>query len=178
MYRLRFEFDEEGVPPKQMICTADGTAVVEVLDEPSCKLGGKLVETPGAAWTWEWHGPWSWEPNDWAASPLTVQILALLNHQTLPNTNPIVRDTFLDLSDREWTVGEWCAAYMLRGAPSVEQAKVLADRVRWYLAIHDATWGPPRESADPTIRALAEQADSSVLVFRRYDGWAREHYDV
>lgn len=70
-YKIFFDFDAKGEPPSVYIHDDKGP-VLEVLEEPACKLGGRLVEG-------DWEGPWSWNPDDWEAGPLAYRILEFLS---------------------------------------------------------------------------------------------------
>jgi hypothetical protein len=83
-YKIRFEFDLEGEPPKQHIWEeqdSEEVHIAEVDENPISKLGGKLIEiSPGIV---EWKGPWSWDDDDWQSGPIANGIIDALNFKRI-----------------------------------------------------------------------------------------------
>lgn len=76
-YSIYFHFDCEGEPPEQIIADQDGTWLITIHDEPTCKLGGRPVDVDHGVF--DWAGPWSWEQDDWEPSALAAMTLEWMN---------------------------------------------------------------------------------------------------
>jgi hypothetical protein len=76
-YNIRFEFYTKNEPPDVYI-QRNGNDILEVLEEPICKLGGKLELIEESTNIWDWRGPWSNDGRDWEPGPLAKQVLRLL----------------------------------------------------------------------------------------------------
>jgi hypothetical protein len=61
-YNIQFKFDAEGEPPKEYIVDQQGTAVVEVFEEPT-------LLTP----------EWSWNEEDWRPGSMITEWCAFMN---------------------------------------------------------------------------------------------------
>lgn len=128
LYDIRLDFDAEGEPPAVYIWQEEEGDVLEVFEEPTCKLGGKLIEIqPGV---WEWDGPWSWNEMDWEPGPLAMKILKFLQED-----EPAVRDAEVEelRQERDEAEGfEWVVATRLKEERDALRARVeeLEERVR------------------------------------------------
>ena len=75
-WSISFDFDCEGEPPTVFIEDVDGTAWVEVYEEPTISPSVTDVDSDG--------NPWSWEPEDWTAGPIAQQIVEIMNANIKP----------------------------------------------------------------------------------------------
>lgn len=78
LYEIHFDFDAQYEPPAVHIWCGAGD-VLQVFEEPTCKLGGKMVKQEGSFACWDWEGPWSWDDEDWEPGPFAKRILKFLN---------------------------------------------------------------------------------------------------
>ena len=64
-YKIRFDFDCEGDPPRVMVVHPDGYDILEVFEEPTIRP--------------ETGVEFSWEEVDWQAGPCAISLVNLLN---------------------------------------------------------------------------------------------------
>lgn len=78
-YSIYFNFDCKGEPPEQIIADQDGAWLITIHEEPTCTLGGALVEIESGVFGWS--DPWSWEQEDWEPSALAAMTLEWMNSE-------------------------------------------------------------------------------------------------